>query len=548
MRRSFIFVLCICLLLASAIPAFAAEEVVFTVTASANTASRGDIIDVLVRVDANKEYRALGFKPDFDNSVFDFVPQSGEMEAIPNVLFHEFKEDNLAFGFNFQGSKSYAHSGKLLHFQLKVKTDAAFAQATISLKEVTLTGASYRVDKATVTIACKHNYNSYVKVDNENHKAECTICHGEVSVKHTWDNGVVSEGTNCETPGKKTYTCTAKGCGATKVEDVKVTGHTWDNACDTECNSCGSKREVNHKYSDKYSQDKEKHWYACTICGHKKDEYKHTPDRDAPTEQNAQLCKYCGYVIAEKIAHVHDISPQIQKDAEGHWYYCSKAGCYDRIDLQDHIYDNACDIDCNVCEYIRIPPHQYKPEWRGSAEGHWRVCALCNAESEIVPHVPGAPATETDPQVCEDCQFWIQWPQGHTHTFGEAWEHNEEGHWHVCQECQGCSETQAHNWDEGSTILEATESHEGKVKYVCTDCQAENVESIPALDSPEPSAPVESTQPTVPTQPGDSGKEGGFPWWILAVAAGVLLVAGIVLLVVELIRSKKTNMHGRFSK
>lgn len=538
MKKLSVLLLCLCLLLACAVPAMAAEDAVFTVTASASSAGRGDTIEVVVEIETGKAYTSLGIKPDFDPNVFEFVPQSGVAATVPDAIGDGFNEQKQTLGFMFMQGKAY--SGGLLRFKLKVKDSAAFAQATISLKEVTLAGASHRIDKATVTIVCNHSYDTYTKVDEENHSAKCTICQQPATSAHTWDEGKVSEGAGCETPGKKTYTCTA--CKAEKVEDVKVTGHSWDNACDTKCNTCGAEREIKHKYGEKHTSDEKGHWYECSVCGHKKDYYEHTPDREAPTEKEAQLCKYCGYVIADKLAHVHEISPQIQKDAEGHWYYCSKLGCYMRIDLQGHIYDNDCDMDCNVCEYIRIPPHKFKPEWRGSAEGHWRVCALCNAESEIVPHVPGAPATEEDPQTCVDCQYWLQWPLNHVHTYGEELEHDAQGHWQICQECQGKSEIQEHNWDEGTVILEATEFHEGKIKHVCTDCQEEKTEIIPVLDSTEPTTPL---QPTLPSEPGE---EEGFPWWIFGAAAGVLLIIGIVLLIIELIRSHKTNMHGKFSK
>ena len=55
-----------------------------------------------------------------------------------------------------------------------------------------------------------------------------------------------------------------------------------------------------------------------------------------------------------------------------------------------HAYENACDADCNVCEYVRIPAEHDFGEWvttkeatrkeTGSAE---RVCNVCE-ETEIM--------------------------------------------------------------------------------------------------------------------------------------------------------------------
>ena len=545
MRRSIIVICCLCLLLAFAMPAFAAEDVNFTVTATQTTATRGDVIDVTVKIESGKAFTALGFKLDFDASEFEYVAQSGKAHAdIPNSFIVNYDESKLAFGLaSLSGGATY--SGELLRFQLKVKSTAQFSEATISVKEITVTGASHGVTGAKIT--CKHSYTTWTKVDDNTHESKCDMCGTPTTAAHSWDNGTVTKGSGCDAPGEKTYKCTASGCGATKVEPVAKTGHSWDNDCDTECNNgCGTTREVKHKYSDKYSHDEKQHWYACTVCGAKNAEtlYDHTPDRDAPTEKDAQLCKYCGYVIKDKLPHEHVVSDQIQKDAEGHWYYCSTVGCYMRIDLTAHVYDNECDIDCNVCAYIRIPPHNYKPEWRGGQEGHWRVCALCNAESEVLPHTPGAPATEEDPQMCEDCLYWIQWPLSHQCTYNEEWEQDEEGHWQCCTECMNCSEAQAHTWDEGTVTLQPTHTEEGVKTFYCTVCRAEKTETIPVLDETE-TVPPTTAPPQMPSAPAE---EDGFPWWVIGAAAGVLLVIGIVLLVIELIRSRKTNMHGKFSK
>jgi hypothetical protein len=130
----------------------------------------------------------------------------------------------------------------------------------------------------------------------------------------------------------------------------------------------------------------------------------------------------------------------------------------------------------------------------------------------------------------------------HVHNYGDTLEHDAQGHWEVCTECQAHSEVQEHNWDEGTVTLAPTHTQEGTMKHVCADCQEEKTEAIPVLDPEDP------TQPSVPQEPIVPVEEEGFPWWILGASAGVLLVIGIVLLVIELIRSKKTNMHGKFSK
>lgn len=539
MKKIATIIVCLLLVCLIATPAFAAGETVLSVTVDASQVYRGDQIEVIISISGSNSYTGMGVALSYDTSKLEYVSGSFKKAENTGATMFSFDEAKKKMVLAFENPSAY--SGELLRVTLKVLPDAGFGETEISL-QASVTGANSIVKGTKVTIACKHNYGTWTKVDNSKHTATCTICNVPAETEHTWDNGKVTKSTGCETPGEKTYTCT--GCGATKVEAVAVTGHSWDNACDTQCNNgCGTTRTITHKYADTFSSDAKGHWYACTVCGDKKDYYEHTPDRDAATEDAAQLCTYCGYVIADKLAHEHDVSPQIQKDAEGHWYYCTKVGCYMRIDLTEHVYDDVCDIDCNVCDYIRVPPHNFKSEWRGSQEGHWRVCALCNAESEVLPHTPGEPATQDNPQLCLDCYFWIQWPLSHVHTFYEAWEHDEEGHWQSCKECQAHSEVQEHTWDEGTVTLQPTETQEGTKEFLCTVCQRSKTEPIPVV-----TAPTDPTEPSQPAEPVDPVEDDGFPWWIVGASAGVLLVVGIVLLVIELVRSKKTNMHGKFSK
>lgn len=547
MKKITAVVICLLILFLSTTVAFAAGEPKLTVTTSTTQANRGDIIDVTVSISSSSKYTSVRFELQFDATVYELDETDWEYVAVPNHFESVFQAapgvSPTVWVYGMMMNPATQYSGELLHFKLKIRSGAVFGEQQITLKNAKVDQAPCSVTAASTTVACKHNYETWTKKDDNKHTATCTICNQPIEADHTWDEGKITKTTGCETPGEKTYTCTA--CGATKVEEVKVTGHAWDNDCDTECNNgCGTKREITHKYSDKFTSDEKGHWYACTVCGDKHDYYEHTPDRDAPTEKEDQLCKYCGYVIAPKLGHVHDVSPQIQKDATGHWYFCTKYGCYMRFELAAHVYDNDCDIDCNVCGYIRIPPHKFMPEWRGNQEGHWHVCALCNAESEILPHNPGEPATNENPQLCTDCHFWLQWPLSHVHSYGDTWEHDEDGHWQICTECQGLSEIQEHTWDEGTVILQPTETQEGTKKFVCTVCQEEKTESIPTVTAPtEP-----SEQPTSPQTPGEPGEEDGFPWWIVGASAVVLLVIGIVLLIIEIIRSRKTNMHGKFSK
>lgn len=72
----------------------------------------------------------------------------------------------------------------------------------------------------------KHNYETWTTDGDETHTSTCTGCGVEKKTeKHVWDAGKITTEPDCENKGVKTYTCTAKGCGQTKTEEVAAKGH-----------------------------------------------------------------------------------------------------------------------------------------------------------------------------------------------------------------------------------------------------------------------------------------------------------------------------------
>lgn len=51
--------------------------------------------------------------------------------------------------------------------------------------------------------------------------------------------------------------------------------------------------------------------------------------------------------------------------------------------------------------------HSYQNEWNMDATGHWQMCTVCDGKSSVQPHIPGAPATGTTPQICTVCGYEI---------------------------------------------------------------------------------------------------------------------------------------------
>ena len=70
-------------------------------------------------------------------------------------------------------------------------------------------------------------------------------------------------------------------CGAERT----VGAHTYDNACDTTCNTCGATRTTSHDYADTLTKGEETHYYACSVCGDKKDEAAHVFDKEVASSE-----------------------------------------------------------------------------------------------------------------------------------------------------------------------------------------------------------------------------------------------------------------------
>ncbi len=267
-------------------------------------------------------------------------------------------------------------------------------------KKFTCTTCS-AVKTETIAKLTTHTYGNWTNVNETTHKHTCSVCTKEETASHTWNSGVVTKKATCKESGVKTYTCT--GCNTSKTETIaKLTTHTYDNACDSDCNVCGLTRTITHNYKSAWSKDKNNHWHECSVCKDKKDSAAHTPGAEA-TETTAQTCTTCGYVIKAALGHKHNYATTWTTDDNGHWYACS--GCEEKDSYTDHDFENACDPDCSICGFTRDTAHAYDEEWTSDDTNHWHVCTGCDSKANEAAHEPGAEATETTAQTCTICGY-----------------------------------------------------------------------------------------------------------------------------------------------
>lgn len=548
MKKIIPVLLCVLLIGALALSASAADSSV-TLNPSATNLELGDTFTVVAKLTNTEQIQLGTVALSYDESVFELTGGECHVEgANPALVIVDQKA-----GTFFLGAPK-AVAGDIFTFNFKVKDNAAYGTYKITPTAAigTSTGNEIQATGTTITVVCEHTYPKdsdgnyiYTQVGADKHQQTCTKCNTPKVEAHTWDDGAPVSPVKCTEDGEEKYTCVI--CHTTKTEKITAIGHAWDNDCDTTCNNDPSHtRTTSHKYTDKWTSDSTSHWHQCSSCGERKDNANHTPG-PAATQEAAQTCTVCNYEIAPKLVHEHQFSTEWVSDSENHWHRCLENNpiCIVKDSVTPHDYDNACDIDCNTCGYIRVAPHSTNGEWRANANGHWSVCTICNADTPVLPHIPGPEATADTPQTCAECNFVIKMELSHVHEFGETWYSDDENHWQSCND-ERCPEVQSrepHTWDEGEELPE------GGFLYTCSICakQVTLTEPMPTEPVTEPSTGA-TTQP-VPTQkPAEKEPKDAISWEWAGIAAIVLLIIGMVLLVIEFIRSRKTNMKGKFSK
>ncbi|MBR6645260.1 MAG: hypothetical protein IKL21_05805 [Clostridia bacterium] len=311
------------------------------------------------------------------------------------------------------------------------------------------------------------------------------------------------------------------------------------------------------------------HAHVCSFCGEHDTVIKHTPNISAPTEKQDQKCTVCGYVIAPSLGHIHkdNLTKVTAKpatctsDGNSEYYSCSCGKYFKDASASSEIKDKN--------SVIIKASHSFGTDWGYQDEnGHAHAC-VCGAHDELIPHTPGAEATETTPQKCTECAYiitpalnhvhnltkisakpatcteegnaefyicdgcsdWFEDAEGNVkiedkasvkliatgHAFGDEFKSDENEHWYECA-CGEKKDAFAHN----------DENNDGKCD-VCGYSSA-SAETEPAVTE---SKPAETTAPDKT----DDENNGGMPWW--AILLIVVAVAGVSVGVTVIVLKKK---------
>ena len=503
MRKLFLILVSFILALTLAVAASASGSLTASASASKGQAYRGDEISVVVTV-GQITADLGGISVAYDQAALELTGYEWLLSGAES----SFNSSKLMGVFAYETPQTI--SGNFFKCVFKVKADATFSPTAITFS--VKAGDQTVTASANLTIACNHSFGGWMADEGApTHTHTCTICNTPETVAHIWNTGEVTVAATCTSEGVKTITCT--GCGLQKTESISKASHKYDNSCDTTCNACGAERKITHKFSSEYTSDKTGHWYQCTVCKLKKDIAAHEPGAE-PTEQTAQTCRVCGFVIKPALGHTHDFQPEWSTDSTGHWHACSS--CDHQHELAEHEYENSCDKDCNVCGYQRETEHIYFENYLADVNGHWHECRVCGYQLEAERHTPNANG------ICTGCGHKAL-AADHSHSYGDAWTWDVEGHWQTC-ECGLESETEPHTWNRGKVVKKPTDTEDGAWTYRCTVCGAEKTEIIP-----------------MGTVISDS-----FPWVVLLIVGGAVVLGVVIYLIVGAAKGKKKV--GKFSE
>ncbi len=283
-------------------------------------------------------------------------------------------------------------------------------------------------------------YYACVNCDASSKDDTDTFFEGTAVGEHKMSTAWTTEYAQGINAGSHYHECTVDGCDY-KADEGDCAGGERTCIALAVCNTCqkpyGTYAE--HTYSTTWEyKEATGHAHVCTVTGcNAHDEIQaHTPNIPAATEDEAQVCTACEYQMAAALGHTHNPATVWTYNDTHHWKACS--GCSAHLDEAPHSYEDDCDTDCE-CGYERSVMHDFTGEWQKDASGHWHVCENeCGATDTKVTHVSAGAATETNPEVCSICGWEIAPALGHTtHTPETEWEKNDTHHWHECTGCDG---------------------------------------------------------------------------------------------------------------
>jgi len=255
-----------------------------------------------------------------------------------------------------------------------------------------------------------------------------------------------------------------------------------------ECIHCGAKGEITEHRNEDYNGNSLVHEKYCIDCGYGSTPETHTwSDGLVPVDDSAHAyqCTVCGYTDSSTFAY-HSIEEERVITEYTHAWHCSV--CDHDVNVYMHEWSSpyedengalirrcySCDYtapvqDASTCEHV----WEYSDYDAAGTYGHYRICAVCSAASEVTEHiwttkpyqdnethwqhctVCGFDATrephvwsETvgDRKVCTVCGNLADVTPGDCDHYWNSYAGVEGGHVQICAYCRTTSEVTDHVW------------------------------------------------------------------------------------------------------
>ena len=288
---------------------------------------------------------------------------------------------------------------------------------------------------------------------------------------HKWNDGVITTPPTCTEAGVKTYTCSA--CGDIKTESVDALNHAYGEVTynwSADGKSCTATRTCQNDASHTETATAEitsKVKTPATCEGKGTTTYTATFEEAWATAQTTD--------VVDIPAAGHKWNEAWASNETSHWHECDNCDATngtadhtdasndgdhvcdicDRADVSSHIYDNACDANCNDCSAERTPAdHVYTNNCDAD-------CNVCGATRTPSAHVYDNACDTT----CNECEAVREI----THDYSESWSKDGSNHWHECSVCGDKKDKTPHSYE--TEVIAPTCETKGYTIYTCSVCE-----------------------------------------------------------------------------
>lgn len=226
-------------------------------------------------------------------------------------------------------------------------------------------------------------------------------------------------------------------------------------------------------------------------------------------------CSVCGNVYSDAAGTIKTSVAEMTKgaDANAHDLELVPAvastckvqghGEYYKCKLCGKMFDKNTNDKQELTTITLLPlaAHDYGTYY-SDANSHWQFCKVCG-DKKSAAHTPGADATDTTSQVCQDCGAVLKKATGTTECGHKeqapGFNANDTQHWHYCANCgERVGDAENHNFGAEKVVKEATKTETGLKTRTCATCGWVQQTVIPATGG--------NTTPG-----GNGGTGGGFP-------------------------------------